>query len=579
MSGLPAAKRLFACDRTALWSRVSLIGILLFVAFIRFRLRDTPLERDEGEYAYGGQLLLHGIMPAKLLYTIKLPGTHAAYAVLMALFGQTCSGIHFGFLLVNLVTIWLVFTLGRRVAGNLAGVTAAATYALLSLSPDALGTSAHATHFVVVFALAGLCLLSFSIPNSSADLSSSSCSENHPPLIRLFLSGLLLGTSVLMKHNGIIFVGFALIWLLGLVLGRKLGPLRSIIESAALFIVGLVLPFAALVLVLACAHTLDRQWFWSVTYAGAYGKENPGLIIIWRSLTQRMPLTLQLPFNLSLLALVAIWFRRGSRVGAWFLAGLFLCSIAAVTPGFHFRPHYYVLLMPAVALLTGALVQQAADLFQRVPLRPLVAIPVLALLFAKEIYHDRQFFFELSPVDACRALYGYQPFPEARVLGEYLRSHSSPDARIVVLGSEPEIYFYSHRLSATGYIYTYPLTEHHRYAQQMRDELAREVAAMQPQFIVVVPTWTSWLARPSGRQRVLNIADTLIPPGYRAIGRCDFFPAESRVEWHWAADIPDSPNADLLVLERRADQISVSRGTGASATRLLPPGRFTQWTF
>jgi hypothetical protein len=33
-----------------------LLTVLLFSVFIRYKLLDVPLERDEGEYAYGGQL-------------------------------------------------------------------------------------------------------------------------------------------------------------------------------------------------------------------------------------------------------------------------------------------------------------------------------------------------------------------------------------------------------------------------------------------------------------------------------------------------------------------------------------------
>jgi len=48
---------------------------ILSFALIRFRLRDMPLERDEGEYAYAGQLILEGIPPYHLAYNMKFPGT------------------------------------------------------------------------------------------------------------------------------------------------------------------------------------------------------------------------------------------------------------------------------------------------------------------------------------------------------------------------------------------------------------------------------------------------------------------------------------------------------------------------
>ena len=45
------------------------------VIAIRIRLLGIPLERDEGEYAYAGQLMLQGIPPYKLAYNMKFPGT------------------------------------------------------------------------------------------------------------------------------------------------------------------------------------------------------------------------------------------------------------------------------------------------------------------------------------------------------------------------------------------------------------------------------------------------------------------------------------------------------------------------
>src|SRR5512140_3545269 len=97
-----AAIKRRSADRR-IWTCVILACVRAAAAVVRFRLREMPLERDEGEYAYGGQLLLQGHWPGEHLYTMKLPGTHAAYAVLMALFGQSASGVHLGFLAANCI--------------------------------------------------------------------------------------------------------------------------------------------------------------------------------------------------------------------------------------------------------------------------------------------------------------------------------------------------------------------------------------------------------------------------------------------------------------------------------------------
>ena len=55
-------------------------AVILFSAAIRVRLLDVPLERDEGEYAYAGQPILHGWPPCLQAYNMKLSGVYAAYA-------------------------------------------------------------------------------------------------------------------------------------------------------------------------------------------------------------------------------------------------------------------------------------------------------------------------------------------------------------------------------------------------------------------------------------------------------------------------------------------------------------------
>ena len=112
---------------------LSLALILLFSASTRLRLADAPLERDEGEFAYAGQLILQGIPPYQQLYNMKLPGIYAAYAGVLALFGQTPRGIHLGLLLVNAATILLLYFLVRRVRDGIAGLTAAGCFAVAGI--------------------------------------------------------------------------------------------------------------------------------------------------------------------------------------------------------------------------------------------------------------------------------------------------------------------------------------------------------------------------------------------------------------------------------------------------------------
>src|SRR5271165_2833429 len=116
-----------------------LILVLALFAAVRFHFRNVPLERDEGEYAYMGQLILQGVAPFKIAYTMKLPGTALAYAGMMAIFGQTCAGIRIGMIVVTTLCAWPVFLLGKKLYGLLAGTIAGITYIFLAIRPGVLG--------------------------------------------------------------------------------------------------------------------------------------------------------------------------------------------------------------------------------------------------------------------------------------------------------------------------------------------------------------------------------------------------------------------------------------------------------
>src|SRR5215472_15833669 len=169
------------------------IGLILL---IRIRLLAIPLERDEGEYAYAGQLMLQGVPPYRLAYNMKFPGVYAAYWLIMSIFGQTSVGIHLGLLIVNMASVVVVFLIVRRLISSAAGIAAAASYAVLSVSSAVMGLAAHATHFVMLPALLGALVLV------------------KPALTKktLFVSGILFGVALLMKQPAIFFICFGVIY-------------------------------------------------------------------------------------------------------------------------------------------------------------------------------------------------------------------------------------------------------------------------------------------------------------------------------------------------------------------------------
>jgi 4-amino-4-deoxy-L-arabinose transferase-like glycosyltransferase len=480
--------------------------VFVFVIAIRIRLLGIPLERDEGEYAYAGQLMLQGIPPYKLAYNMKFPGTYAAYALIMGIFGQTLVGIHLGLLLINAATILLIFLLGRRLINSIAGLAAAMAYAVLSVSPSVLGFAAHATHFVMLPALGGMLLL----------LSES----DRRNFERLFVSGLLFGTSLLMKQPAVFFILFGALYLLSSDVRDKRGWKRIVFRNLT-FDLGAIVPFGIACLLLWRAGVFDKFWFWTINYARQYGSLislGTAPKVFSKTASEVINSTSMLWTLAGFGVIAGLWNKR-MRASAFFLVGFLAFSLAAFSAGFYFRQHYYIFVLPAASLFTGVAISALPNLTARYSNFVRFALLLFfALALSQPVLAARRFYFEVSPVEASRIVYLENPFPESVRVAEYLRDHTDVGDTIAVLGSEPQIYFYSKRHSATGYIYTYELMEPQSYAQQMQEEMIRQIESARPKYLIWIGAPTSWMRQPTSEGLIFAWAKDYIEKFYDVVG-------------------------------------------------------------
>jgi hypothetical protein len=520
-----------------------LLLILLVAVALQVHLLDVPLERDEGEYAYAGQLMLQGFLPSTKVYNMKMPGIYGAYALLMAIFGQTPTGIHLGLMVVNLATIVFLFLLGKQLLDRTTGLIAAVSFAVLSVSQSLHGVFANAEHFVILPAVAGMFILL-------------RAADSRRPL-PLFSSGLLFGLAFLMKQHGAAFIAFALVYLI--YEGRRTQPsLKPILTNIIVFLAGAVFPFTLTCLFFLAAGVFDKFWFWTFTYAREYvSLVSPaqGLKIFIHNLST---IVSSAPFLWVLAGwgVLALFIDQKAKQRLFFIGTLLIFSFLAITPGFYFRLHYFVLLLPAISLLIGVGISTMERLLSRVSQRAGKIIPVAIILLAllSTVYHQRLFLFDVDPAMASRLTYGGNPFPESLKIAQYLKKHTSKEDTIAVVGSEPQIYFYAHRHAATGYIYLYPLMEPHPYAERMQEEMIREIEASRPAYLVFANIPASWLARPGSPQLIFNWFERYSSEFYDCVGVIDI-KSLNLTEYHWgkAAEVCQQSSPSVYVFKRKPD--------------------------
>lgn len=528
--------------RFVVWLALGLI--LLGAAAIRVRLLDIPLDRDEGEYAYFGQLLLQGVPPYAAAYNLKAPGIYVAYSLILALFGQTTTGIHVGLVVVTSLATVLMFVLARSLAGPAAGLVAAALYATQALNPKILGFAAYAEHFVLLFVLAGSIVLRPLAPS-------------RPPL-RLVAGGLLFGLAFLMKQSAAAFVlGGALYVVLataddGAATGDGVTPWRERLRAVTLFLAGAAAPFVLVCLWLLLAGTLGTFLFWAFVYGSTY---SAALSASFGNLGGRFVAVA--PSSSVTLTLVAIGLvallRDQLRTRKIFVLLLGAASCAGFAAGLHFRPQYCLLLIAPLAIMAAVGVDALGRLIPREPrgLRPAVPIVLVIAALAQPLYASRDVLFQLGPDQISRLIYGRNPFPESVPVARYIREHTQPGDRVAVVGSEPQIYFYTGRRSATGYIYTYPLMELQPYATGMQQAMIREIESGDPRYVVFVRAVGSWLVREESDKTIFGWFGQY-QQNLKRVGVVDIPPRQETV-YQWGDDAATyAPRSDvwLMIFER-----------------------------
>jgi hypothetical protein len=139
-----------------------------------------------------------------------------------------------------------------------------------------------------------------------------------------------------------------------------------------------------------------------------------------------------------------IWLgKQAERTVLW---GLLVASGVGAAAGARFYPHYYIQLIPPLALLAAPWYAQVwsgktkPECWWQQPGTSYLWLGLTVIAFA--IAHWRGQAYQREPSQS----------------GRYLLEHSDPEDRIFVWGQAPKIYLEAHRRPASRFVVTFPLT-------------------------------------------------------------------------------------------------------------------------
>jgi len=260
----------------------------------------------------------------------------------------------------------------------------------------------------------------------------------------LFAAGALLGAAFLLKQPAAIAAVPLGIYLLlpSYRASRSLTRTNSITQ-AAMLTTGFFAALGVVTIVLWKQGILRDAFYWTIA-------DHDVPHVFWQKGIVSTLIFLAACFPLVIGAILAcqreneIWAGRAPERMA--LLGLLAASAIGAAAGARFYPHYYVQLIPPLALLAAPYYARLWSRTVQPPhwlLRPGVTYAWLALtIIAFSIHHWTGLAPRRAPSEA----------------GQYLFTHSAPADRIFVWGQSSEVYLDAHRRPACRYITTFPLT-------------------------------------------------------------------------------------------------------------------------
>ena len=508
------------------WDTLSLFVILLIITKLRFPFLEIPLERDEGAYAYMAQLLLEGVPPYTQAYSLYFPGVFIIYALTFLILGQTIFAIHFCLLVATLITIVIIFLIGKKLFDPLTGIISGATFGLLGLNPYAQGLFSHGEPFTMLFICSGVYLLLLSIDSEKK--------------ILFLWSGLFFGLGLLIKQNIFVFIGLPIVYLCWSLLKKPRLKRKFYLDAIFYFTFGYFLPLAVFFIFCLITGSLEQMFFWTFIMP----TEMTPPISISRAVYQFKILTLPiiksspLFFGVAAIGLLSPLWDKSSRLAVLFIAIFLVFSFFTMSLVFYFRAHYFLCLFPATALLTGVGFYSMNNLIKKISLRrinPIITAVFVFIFFSYSIFDQRKFFFQTKPETVSRIIYGNNPFPESLVIADYIKEHSSPSDKIAILGSEPQILFYADRVSASKHIFMYYLMGNHLHALSMQKEAMADIELTKPPILINVVIPTSWLFQKDSKSMLFHWLDGFVLKNYKLAGVVEI-QGLNTTNYYWGVD-------------------------------------------
>ncbi|MBK9735175.1 MAG: glycosyltransferase family 39 protein [Saprospiraceae bacterium] len=446
--------------------------VVSFVSFLMSRLRylDIPLDRDEGTYLYMGKMFMRGFKPYVDFYEIKPPGIFFAYGIFDLIFGYNNILLHVGLVLMQIGIGVLIYKLGQALCNNSQNsFIAAAIYFQLVLITNFVGFAILSEYFFIAMILLSLFFITKLKPGKNTR--------------QLLWAGFFFGFAAMVRQHAIYFIVPVLFLLITTLKTNK----NDVLKGIGMFTIGglcLILPLIGYISIIGSFDEMI-DWIWikpSGTYLSTISWASGKLYLI--SFLQSVFRTYWPLFifpGLGIILAAGSYFIKGSnKAAATFLLLFFIFSFFSTFPGYRFYGHYWLMVIPSVAMLSGNLIPL---IVKNVKVNIVLAISLLFLIFY-QINTTKNVNYIAKVSDVYRFVYGANPnFALDRMI-TYLNRKLQVNDKIYVFGSEPQVYYECDKILNIPHVYVgflhIPSKEYLQYQKDTKQFLEKN----KPEYLI-----------------------------------------------------------------------------------------------
>lgn len=457
-----------------------LVLLFVIVFFLRLPSLFEPFTYgDEGIYLTLGQAARRGLVWYRDIHDNKPPMLY-----LLAALAGNFSTYRLILFVWSFVTIFIFYKLADFIfpKNKSAIITSTAAFAVLTSIHTFEGNVANAENFMLLPIILGLLLIlrGLDLNGLKADLRR---------FLLFFSSGILFSLAALFKVPAAFDLVAALVFILLVADISKKKNYKALITNNILLLLGFFLPILLTFIYYAYQNALNQYltaaFFQNVPYLSSWAQDKPQVGGLPLPLLFRGFLVSALIVSLFILKkkvslasrLILIWFAF-----SWF------ATLLSSRP----YPHYLIQILPPLCFSLGLFFIRPSKSLRKLITPKLIPVFLLATLIITKIafhfwsYPNLPYYFNfyqyvLKLKSRQQYFFDFDPRADAIYqVANYLRTHTLPDEKIFIWGTNPSIYALSRRLPVGRYTVAYHIIDFNGYKETI------EILERQPPRYIIV---------------------------------------------------------------------------------------------